>query len=97
MSNYKDLILSQKSDELSFYIYEATEKLPKAEIFGLTSGQKWPFPFRLVFELYSGFPSGRNSHDRGLVNALSYSTEWPHYRSEKTWNTHTYKEQPAMS
>jgi four helix bundle protein len=37
MPNYKDLIVFQKSDELAFQIYKATDKFPKAEMFGLTS------------------------------------------------------------
>jgi len=37
MPNYKDLIVFQKADELAFQIYKATDKFPKAEIFGLTS------------------------------------------------------------
>lgn len=37
MSNYKDLIVFQKADQLTFQIYKLTETFPKSEIFGLTS------------------------------------------------------------
>ena len=37
MANYKDLIVFQKSDELAYQIYKATDKFPKSELFGLTS------------------------------------------------------------
>ena len=37
MSNYKDLIVFQKADELALELYRLTEKFPKSEMFGLTS------------------------------------------------------------
>jgi four helix bundle protein len=37
MANYKDLAVFQKDDELAFQIYKGTEKLPKSEMFGITS------------------------------------------------------------
>ncbi|HXX56704.1 MAG TPA: four helix bundle protein [Thermodesulfovibrionales bacterium] len=37
MANYKDLIVFQKSDELAYQLYKATDKFPKSELFGLTS------------------------------------------------------------
>lgn len=37
MQSYKELIVWQKSIELVTELYNVTEKLPKAEIFGLTS------------------------------------------------------------
>ncbi|MEN9552117.1 MAG: hypothetical protein RI935_494 [Candidatus Parcubacteria bacterium] len=37
MASYKDLIVWQKSYELSILIYAITKKFPKEEIFGLTS------------------------------------------------------------
>ena len=35
--NYKELIVWQKSDELAFEVYRITKKLPRDEIYGLTS------------------------------------------------------------
>jgi four helix bundle protein len=37
MSNYRNLIIWQKSDELAFLIYKLTEQFPKHELFGITS------------------------------------------------------------
>lgn len=37
LSSYKELIVWQKSFELSKEIYQATTKFPKSEIYGLTS------------------------------------------------------------
>ncbi len=37
MANYRDLILFQRADRLAHEIYELTDSLPKAELFGLTS------------------------------------------------------------
>ena len=37
MANYKDLIVFQKADRLAHKMYEITDTLPKAEMFGLTS------------------------------------------------------------
>jgi four helix bundle protein len=37
MANYKNLIVFQKADELTFQIYKLTEAFPRSEIFGLTS------------------------------------------------------------
>lgn len=37
MSNYKNLIIWQKSDELAFQVYKLTDKFPKHELFGITS------------------------------------------------------------
>lgn len=37
MASHKDLIVWQKSYNLSLYIYSITKKFPKEEVFGLTS------------------------------------------------------------
>jgi four helix bundle protein len=37
MSNYKNLIIWQKSDELALQVYKLTDKFPKHELFGITS------------------------------------------------------------
>jgi len=37
MSNYRNLIIWQKSDELAFLIYKLTEQFPRHELFGITS------------------------------------------------------------
>lgn len=37
MSSYKDLIVYQKSIDLSVQTYKVTEKFPKSEIYGLTN------------------------------------------------------------
>lgn len=37
LQNYKDLVVWQKSVELSIKIYEATKSFPKEEMFGLVS------------------------------------------------------------
>jgi len=37
VANYKNLIVFQKADELTFQIYRLTDAFPKSEIFGLTS------------------------------------------------------------
>jgi four helix bundle protein len=37
MSNYKNLIVWQKADDLAFQIYKLTDSFPKHEQFGITS------------------------------------------------------------
>jgi four helix bundle protein len=37
VSNYKNLIVWQKSDELALQVYKLTDKFPKHELFGITS------------------------------------------------------------
>ncbi len=37
MSNYKNLIIWQKSDKLALEVYKLTDKFPKHELFGITS------------------------------------------------------------
>jgi four helix bundle protein len=37
MSNYKNLIVWQKADELALKVYRLSERFPKHELFGITS------------------------------------------------------------
>ncbi len=37
MKSYKELIVWQKSYEITLQIYEVSKKIPKEELFGLTS------------------------------------------------------------
>jgi four helix bundle protein len=37
MSNYKNLIIWQKSDELALEVYRLSDRFPKHELFGITS------------------------------------------------------------
>ncbi len=57
--SYRDLIVWQKGKELSKRIYGATEKMPRAEMFGLTSQMR-----RAGVSIPSNFAEGYNRKTR---------------------------------
>ena len=80
IASYRDLIVWQKSKELCKRIYRATERMPRSEMFGLTSQMR-----RAAVSLPSNIAEGYNrktipEHIRGLRIAsgsqAELSTQW---------------------
>lgn len=73
--SYKDLIVWEKSVNLVTKVYEMTEDLPKAELFGLTSQMR-----RAAISIPSNIAEGRTRGTRKdfrhfLINALASASE----------------------
>ncbi len=80
INSYRDLIVWQKSKELCKQVYKATERMPRAEIFGLTSQMR-----RAAVSIPSNIAEGYNrktrpEHIRALRIAsgsqAELSTQW---------------------
>ncbi len=59
IKNHKDLIVWQKSVDLSVLIYEATEKFPREEMYGITSQMR-----RASISIASNIAEGRQRGTR---------------------------------
>jgi four helix bundle protein len=67
MANYRDLIVFQKADELSFQIYKLTDTFPKSEIFGLTSQLR-----RAALSVPTNIVEGYAQEQKGAVSIYHY-------------------------